>query len=89
MDDSDVTLAAIELHESDQNSNRSRPASTQQLPNMDDSGLRLPERAPPTLARRDACGFFFAGLSNNMSYVIMIAGAKSIAPSLVGLVYVW
>ena len=33
-------------------------------------------------------GFFLAGLLNNSSFVIMIAGAKDIAPSLVGLVYV-
>jgi len=31
-------------------------------------------------------GFFLAGLFNNSSYVIMIAGAKNIAPSMVGLV---
>ena len=33
-------------------------------------------------------GFFLAGLFNNSSYVIMIAGAKEISPSMVGIVYV-
>jgi battenin len=37
---------------------------------------------------KDILGFFFAGLLNNMAFVIMIAGAKNIAPSLVGVVYV-
>lgn len=36
----------------------------------------------------DKLGFFLAGLFNNASFVIMIAGAKNIAPSMVGLVYV-
>jgi battenin len=36
---------------------------------------------------QDVMGFFFAGLLNNMAFVIMIAGAKNIAPSLVGVVY--
>lgn len=36
---------------------------------------------------QDIIGFFFAGLLNNMAFVIMIAGAKNIAPSLVGVVY--
>jgi battenin len=40
-----------------------------------------------SMNQRDAAGFFFAGLLNNMSYVIMAAGAKNIAPSLVGVVY--
>lgn len=40
------------------------------------------------MKRADIIGFFLAGLLNNASYVIMIAGAKSIAPSMVGLVYV-
>jgi battenin len=33
-------------------------------------------------------GFFFAGLLNNTSYVIMLAGAKHIDPSLVSVVYI-
>ena len=33
-------------------------------------------------------GFFVSGLFNNASYVIMLAGAKNITPSAVGLVYV-
>mmetsp|Transcript_946 Transcript_946/g.944 ORF Transcript_946/g.944 Transcript_946/m.944 type:complete len:404 (+) Transcript_946:139-1350(+) len=37
---------------------------------------------------QDIFGFFLAGLLNNMAFVIMIAGAKNIAPSLVGVVYV-
>lgn len=37
---------------------------------------------------KDAVGFFIAGLMNNMPFVIMNAGAKDIAPELVGLVYV-
>jgi battenin len=32
--------------------------------------------------------FFLAGIFNNSSYVIMNAGAKNIAPSMVGIVYV-
>lgn len=36
----------------------------------------------------DLAGFFIAGLMNNMPFVIMNAGAKDIAPDLVGLVYV-
>jgi battenin len=36
---------------------------------------------------QDVVGFFLAGLLNNMAFVIMIAGAKNIAPSLVGVVY--
>lgn len=36
---------------------------------------------------QDIVGFFFAGLLNNMTFVIMIAGAKNIAPSLVGVVF--
>ena len=40
------------------------------------------------MKRADIIGFFLAGLLNNASYVIMIAGAKNIAPSMVGLVYV-
>jgi battenin len=36
---------------------------------------------------QDIVGFFLAGLLNNMAFVIMIAGAKNIAPSLVGVVY--
>jgi hypothetical protein len=41
-----------------------------------------------TMNRQDIFGFFISGLLNNSSYVIMIAGAKNIAPSMVGLVYV-
>ena len=40
------------------------------------------------MEQRDIVGFFLAGLLNNISFVIMNAGAKNIAPSLVGLVYV-
>lgn len=40
------------------------------------------------MSRTDTAGFFLSGLLNNSSYVIMIAGAKNIAPSMVGLVYV-
>lgn len=36
----------------------------------------------------DVAGFYLAGLLNNSGYVIMLAGAKSIAPSYVGVVYV-
>ena len=36
----------------------------------------------------DLAGFYLAGLLNNSGYVIMLAGAKSIAPSYVGVVYV-
>jgi battenin len=38
--------------------------------------------------QRHLVGFFVAGLMNNMPFVIMNAGAKDIAPELVGLVYV-
>lgn len=39
------------------------------------------------MSKKNILGFFLAGLFNNSSYVIMIAGAKHIAPSAVGLVY--
>ena len=42
----------------------------------------------PQMSRTDLLAFFLAGLFNNSSYVIMIAGAKNISPSMVGLVYV-
>ncbi|KAJ1443745.1 hypothetical protein B484DRAFT_441482 [Ochromonadaceae sp. CCMP2298] len=34
----------------------------------------------------DFVGFWLAGLFNNSSYVIMLAGAKHISPDMVGLV---
>ncbi len=40
-----------------------------------------------TISNMDLLGFFTFGLINNTSYVIMIAGAKEIDPSVVGLVY--
>ena len=40
------------------------------------------------MGTKDFAAFFLAGLLNNSSYVIMIAGAKDISPSMVGLVYV-
>lgn len=39
------------------------------------------------MGTKDSVAFFLAGLLNNASYVIMIAGAKDISPSMVGLVY--
>jgi battenin len=45
----------------------------------------------PTVVKMTNMGFlafFLAGLLNNSSYVIMIAGAKDISPEMVGLVYV-
>ena len=41
-----------------------------------------------TTSNRNLLAFFIAGLINNSSYVIMIAGAKDIDPSMVGLVYI-
>jgi hypothetical protein len=38
------------------------------------------------LPRNDFVGFWLAGLFNNSSYVIMLAGAKHISPDMVGLV---
>lgn len=35
------------------------------------------------MSHRNVIAFFIAGLLNNTSYVIMIAGAKDISPSLV------
>lgn len=52
----------------------------------DDAPLLL--REAPKMTRTDTLAFFLAGLFNNSSYVIMIAGAKSISPSMVGLVFV-
>lgn len=43
---------------------------------------------PSPMQTVDTVAFFLAGLLNNSSYVIMIAGAKSISPSMVGLVFV-
>jgi hypothetical protein len=45
---------------------------------MDDSLISSTQ-----MSKRDLGGFFLAGLLNNTSYVIMIAGAKEISPSLV------
>jgi len=39
------------------------------------------------ITTRDLLGFFFFGVINNTSYVIMIAGAKDIDPSMIGIVY--
>ena len=36
------------------------------------------------MALRNIIAFYIAGLCNNSSYVIMLAGAKSIDPSMVG-----
>jgi battenin len=38
---------------------------------------------------RTFCGFWLLGLLNNASYVIMIAGAKMIDPSMIGLIYLF
>lgn len=47
-----------------------------------------PAPSVAVMTRTDIIGFFISGVLNNSSYVIMIAGAKNIAPSMVGLVYV-
>ena len=38
-------------------------------------------------SRRNLAAFFLLGLMNNITYVVMIAGAKQIANGGVGLVY--
>lgn len=45
-------------------------------------------KAVVKMSNKDFAAFFLAGLLNNSSYVIMIAGAKDISPEMVGLVYV-
>lgn len=40
------------------------------------------------MSQSDMAGFYIAGLLNNAGYVIMLAGAKNIAPGYVGVVYV-
>ncbi len=47
----------------------------------------LAQREPAVMSTRDMIGFFTFGLINNTSYVIMIAGAKEIDASMVGVVY--
>lgn len=54
----------------------------------DDDEAPLINEPSSTMNRIDTIAFFLAGLFNNSSYVIMIAGAKNISPSMVGLVYV-
>jgi nucleoside permease NupC len=50
------------------------------MESSDEKRTPILESGVPKMKTREIVGFYLSGLFNNSSYVIMIAGAKNIAP---------